>query len=77
MQQLELFPNEFVRFATELSFSQFYRLKETRPEDFYRVKQIRDLVNIHKQTVMRSEARLAKDINEALSIQQLKFGRRS
>ena len=68
MQQLELFPNDdVVRFALSLTAHEFSRLKEDRPEDYYRIRELRNLIHKHNDHVRHLEKRLAFDINSLIN----------
>ena len=67
MQQLELFPNDIVRFAVELPREALDKLKDARPEDYYRIRELRNLIHKHNGHVRHLEKRLAFDINSLIN----------
>lgn len=68
MQQLELFPkDDIVRFAMSFSTQDFGILKSNRPEDYYRIQEIRKLVHKHNADVRHLEKRFAFDIDSLIN----------
>ena len=59
MEQLELFPNDFVRFATEFPREKLNILREDNPYEYYRIRQIRDAICEHEFAVKALDKRLA------------------
>jgi hypothetical protein len=60
--QLELFPNDFVRFATEFSMHKLVLIREDKPEEYHRIMQIRNVISKHKYAVRQLDKRLTWDL---------------
>ena len=61
MEQLELFPNDIVRFATELSHAELQALRDRSYFDYGRICSIRRAFEHHRRQV--------KDANKKLDIE--------
>lgn len=62
MEQLELFPNDMVRFVEEMSSEQFLKLREHNTPEFYRIAQLRHLIHGRKSAISAIERRFERDI---------------
>lgn len=66
MQQLELFPNDIVRFATELSHAELQSLKDHSHVEYHRIKAIRMAVNRHESHIKHLDKKLDFEINDII-----------
>lgn len=61
MEQLELFPNDMIRFVEEMTSEQFLKLRERSTPEFYRIAQLRHLIQRRKSALSEIERRFERD----------------
>jgi hypothetical protein len=66
MEQLELFPNDYVRFATEFPREKLNIIREDKPEEYYRIMQIRNVISKHRYAVRQLDKRLTWDLERLM-----------
>lgn len=61
MEQLELFPNDMIRFVEEMTSEQFLKLRERSTPEFYRIAELRRLIQRRKSALSEIERRFQRD----------------
>lgn len=61
MEQLELFPNDMIRFVEEMTSEQFLKLRERSTPEFYRIAELRRLIQRRKSALSEIERRFERD----------------
>jgi hypothetical protein len=62
MEQLELFPNDMLRFVEEMSSEEFLKLRERNTPEFYRIAELRHLIQGRKSAISAIERKFKHSI---------------
>lgn len=66
MEQLELFPNDIVRYATSLSLTELESIKDRSDNVFRKIMAIRNLVHRHHADIKHFEKKFQRELNETI-----------